>query len=115
MGLLAGAAAAWLRTSLELLGRVGPRALQRRAADQAERLADLLEERGLEPLARGRSTLVSWRSSDSLGDVERLAAAGVAVRDLPGRGLVRASVGAWTSDDDLERLLAVASPSTSSR
>jgi hypothetical protein len=29
----------------------------------------------------------------------------VVVRYLPGRGLVRASVGAWTSDGDLERLL----------
>ena len=37
--------------------------------------------------------------------VERLAAAGVIVRDLPGTGLVRASVGWWTSDDDLERLV----------
>ena len=34
------------------------------------------------------------------------AEAGVIVRDLPGRGLVRASVGWWTSDDDLERLVA---------
>ena len=31
---------------------------------------------------------------------------GVIVRDLPGRGLVRASVGWWTNDDDLERLVA---------
>jgi hypothetical protein len=27
------------------------------------------------------------------------------LRDLPGRGLVRASVGWWTSEDDLERLV----------
>jgi selenocysteine lyase/cysteine desulfurase len=27
------------------------------------------------------------------------------VRDLPGRGLVRASVGWWTSDDDVDRLV----------
>jgi hypothetical protein len=36
-----------------------------------------------------------------------MAAAGVVVRQLPGLGLVRASVGAWTSDEDLERLLAL--------
>jgi L-cysteine/cystine lyase len=29
----------------------------------------------------------------------------VIVRDLPGRGLLRASVGAWNDESDLERLL----------
>ena len=55
-----------------------------------------------------RATLVSWRApvEESATIVEGLADAGVIVRDLPGRGLVRASVGWWTSDDDLERLLA---------
>ena len=38
--------------------------------------------------------------------VARLAAAGVVVRDIPKTGLVRASVGWWTSDGDLERLVA---------
>jgi selenocysteine lyase/cysteine desulfurase len=55
-----------------------------------------------------RATLVSWRApaAESATIVEGLAEAGVIVRDLPGRGLVRASVGWWTNDDDLERLLA---------
>jgi selenocysteine lyase/cysteine desulfurase len=54
-----------------------------------------------------RATLVSWRvpSEESEAVVAGLAEAGVIVRDLPGRGLVRASVGWWTSDDDLERLI----------
>jgi selenocysteine lyase/cysteine desulfurase len=43
---------------------------------------------------------------ESADIVARLADAGVIVRDLPGRGLVRASVGWWTSDGDLERLVA---------
>ena len=38
--------------------------------------------------------------------VSRIAEADVIVRDLPGRGLVRASVGWWTDDDDIERLVA---------
>jgi hypothetical protein len=42
--------------------------------------------------------------------VARLAAEGVMVRFLPGLNLVRASVGAWTSDEDLERLVRVAAP-----
>ncbi len=55
-----------------------------------------------------RATLVSWRApaEESAAIVERLADAGVIVRDLPGRGLIRASVGWWTNDDDLERLVA---------
>ena len=38
--------------------------------------------------------------------VERLRESGVDVREIPGRGLVRASCGWWTSDGDLERLAA---------
>ena len=49
------------------------------------------------------------RSGGRVRDVvARLAEAGVIVRDLPGRGLVRASVGWWTNDDDLERLVGCA-------
>jgi L-cysteine/cystine lyase len=36
---------------------------------------------------------------------DRLQADGVAVRNLPGTGRLRASVGAWNDDDDLQRLL----------
>jgi L-cysteine/cystine lyase len=53
----------------------------------------------------GHSTLVSFRpNGDPTELVSRLHARGVIVRELPGRNLVRASVGWWTSDDDLERL-----------
>ena len=57
---------------------------------------------------RERATLVSWRApvDESAAIVRRLADAGVIVRDLPGRGLVRASVGWWNDEDDLERLVA---------
>jgi L-cysteine/cystine lyase len=69
-------------------------------------LAERLAERGAELVARGPTTLVSWRSGDPEGEVARLAEAGVVVRHLGARGLVRASVGAWSSEDDLDRLLA---------
>jgi L-cysteine/cystine lyase len=72
----------------------------------SDRFAGSLTERGLEVAPRGRTTLVSWRSEDPEGDNARLAEAGVVVRFLPGRGLVRASVGAWSNEDDLERLVA---------
>jgi L-cysteine/cystine lyase len=54
------------------------------------------------------STLVSFRTEPdrASGIVERLRDVLVDVREIPGRGLVRASCGWWTSDEDLERLAA---------
>jgi L-cysteine/cystine lyase len=80
-----------------------------RAAAMAERCRDLLQAAGHDVVApRERATLVSWRvhDEDPADVVARLAAAGVIVRSLPRTDLVRASVGWWTSDKDLERLLA---------
>ena len=55
----------------------------------------------------GHSTLVSFRPSANPAElVAALDARGVVVRELPGRNLVRASCGWWTSDDDLARLVA---------
>jgi selenocysteine lyase/cysteine desulfurase len=99
-----GPATAWALAALALLDEVGFDWVTDRAVTQAARLADLLAERGREVVPRGRSTLVSWRSEDPEGDVERLFADDIHVRYLPGRGLVRASVGAWTSDEEIERL-----------
>jgi L-cysteine/cystine lyase len=109
-----GAATAWALASLELLQETGRSWVADRAASMAERLAGELAERGFEVAPRGRTTLVSWRSPDAEADVARLAEAGVVVRYLPGRGLVRASVGAWNSEEDLERLLGALGASTSS-
>jgi L-cysteine/cystine lyase len=80
-----------------------------RAAETADRLSGLLRDAGQDVVVpHERATLVSWRApvDETAGIVARLAEAGVIVRDLPGRGLVRASVGWWTSDGDLERLVA---------
>ena len=79
------------------------------AADMAERFRARLRDAGCDVVVpEERATLVSWRvaADESADAVAKLADAGVVVRDLPGRGLVRASVGWWTSDDDLERLVA---------
>ena len=59
---------------------------------------------------RGDTTLVSWRCEDAETVRDRLRAAGVIVRDMPGRELLRASVGAWNDESDLERLLAGIDP-----
>ena len=105
MGVAPGPATAWALASADLLAEAGIDTVTERAGAQAVRLADELTARGHEVAPRGRSTLVSWHSGDAEGDVARLAERGVVVRNLPGRGLLRASVGAWTSDDDLARLL----------
>ena len=80
----------------------------------AARLARALGEHGAAVAHRDRSTLVSWRAADPAGESARLLDQGLLVRDLPGTRYVRASVGGWTSDDELERLADLAT-STSSR
>jgi L-cysteine/cystine lyase len=80
-----------------------------RAAATAEECRDLLRGAGLDVVVpEERATLVSWHVTDERTSevVERLAHGDVVVRDLPDTDLVRASVGWWTSDDDLGRLLA---------
>ena len=77
-----------------------------RAREAAERCRALLLERGADVVTEpGQATLVAWRAEDPPALVASLAEAGVVVRDLPGTGLVRASCGFWTSEDDLERLV----------
>jgi selenocysteine lyase/cysteine desulfurase len=74
----------------------------------AERCRELLTEAGADVVVPdSRATIVSWRSRrEAPADVvSRLATAGVQVRDIPRTGLVRASVGWWTSEDDLARLV----------
>jgi L-cysteine/cystine lyase len=80
-----------------------------RARETAERCRTLLAEAGEDVVTPAeRATLVSWRpeGEETAAVVERLYDAGVVVRDLPGTGLVRASVGWWTSEEDLQRLVA---------
>ena len=73
-----------------------------RAAEQAARCRELLAP--LVEVVSGDATLVAFRHEDPPGLVERLAEAGVVVREIPKTGLVRASCGWWTNEDDLLRL-----------
>ena len=88
-----------------LLESAGWPAVHRRARALAARLAGLLAERGREPAPRGETTLVSFASPDPPAERARLAERGIIVRNIPGRPWLRASVGAWNDDDDLDRLL----------
>ncbi len=91
--------------ALEILGGAGWAAVYERAATLAAALADALAEDGREVAPRDRTTLVAWKDDDPPATRSRLAEAGVIIRDLPGTGLLRASVGAWNDESDLERLL----------
>jgi len=79
----------------------------RRACETAARCRELLAARYEVVTAPGQATLVSFKpAGDPAEAVARLAEHDVVVRDIPGSGLVRVSCGYWTSDDDLDRLLA---------
>ncbi len=104
-GFPSGLRSAWALASLGVFEAAGWDWVHERAATLAAGLADRLTERGLTVRPRGRSTLVSWHTEDAQGEVERLAGEGVIVRSIPAFGVVRASVGAWTSEEELERLV----------
>jgi L-cysteine/cystine lyase len=78
-----------------------------RTLEAAARCRELLADRFDVVTAPGQGTLVTFRvEGDSAELVRRLYAEGVVVRDCPGLGWLRVSCGWWTSDEDLERLLA---------
>jgi selenocysteine lyase/cysteine desulfurase len=93
-------------TSFVLLATTGWDEVHERAASLAESLAAALTARGFEVAPRDRTTLVAWKDPDPEAAKARCEAAGVIIRDLPGTGLLRASVGAWNDETDLQRLLA---------
>ncbi len=97
---------AGLITSLQLAGEAGEERFAR-ARELAARCMDLLAKRAEVVTEPDQATLVSFRPSrDAEELVEELAAAGVVVRAMPGLGWVRASCGFWTSEEELERLVA---------
>jgi selenocysteine lyase/cysteine desulfurase len=103
-----GMRSAWALASLRVLEGAGWEWVHDRAATLAASLADRLAERGLEVGPRGRSTLVSWKTDDPDAEVARLAEQGVVVRSILSHGLVRASVGAWSSEEELDQLVSLA-------
>ncbi len=102
-GLWPGPAGAAALEALRVLEEAGWSDVRDHAGAQALKLRSLLAQK-VEVVPGGPTTLVSWRSEDPDADVERLAASGVVVRSIPGRGWLRASVGAWNSAEDLARL-----------
>ncbi|MEI7759182.1 MAG: aminotransferase class V-fold PLP-dependent enzyme [Thermoleophilia bacterium] len=81
------------------------------AAAVAERCRTLLGEVVEVATPPDPSTIVSFRVTREPAEVVReLHLAGVHVREIPGAGLVRVSCGWWTSDGDVDRLVAALTP-----
>ena len=94
---------AGLQAALEL----APAGRFERAAEVVARCRALLAERFELVTAPEQGTLVTFRvEGDSAELVRSLYDRGVIVRDIPGHGWMRVSCGWWTSDEDLERLVA---------
>jgi L-cysteine/cystine lyase len=79
-----------------------------RARELAAYCRRRLIEAGYEVVTAGdQAGLITFAArGDAAEAAARLFEAGVVVRDLPGTGWLRASCGWWTSEDDVERLLA---------
>jgi selenocysteine lyase/cysteine desulfurase len=107
---LSAEALACALAATQLFGSIGWQAVHERARTLAARLAEMLEERGIGVAPRGESTLVSFESADPEAQRAQLAGGGVVLRDIPGRPWLRASVGAWNDEGDLERLIGMLSP-----
>jgi selenocysteine lyase/cysteine desulfurase len=93
-----------------VLESAGWAAVHQRASSLAARLAGLLGERGRRVAPRANTTLVSFWSPDPPTERAKLAENGVIVRNIPGRPWLRASVGAWNHEGDLDRLVGALSP-----
>ena len=105
-GTIAAPSLAGLVASLELASEVGPERFAH-GRELAERCREHLAAKVEVVTEPGQATLVAFRpAGDPAETVARLAERGVVVRDLPGLGWVRASIGFWTSEEDLERLAA---------
>ena len=95
--------------AFEVLEAAGWDHVLARGPELSRTLVEMLRARGIEVAPRAETTLVTF--VDPAGDPDatrlRLAEAGVLLRNLPGTPYLRASVGAWNDEDDLERLLAL--------
>jgi selenocysteine lyase/cysteine desulfurase len=102
---LSAEALATALAAIETLEGAGWAAVHERALALAGSLVERLVAAGRELTPRGPTTLVSFSSPDPQAEREALALEGVVLRDIPGSPWLRASVGAWNNERDLDRLL----------
>jgi selenocysteine lyase/cysteine desulfurase len=93
-----------LATAVETVEAVGLDTVQSRVERLTDRLKDGLGDRLLSPRAY-ESGLVTFAADDPGATVERLAEEGIVVRSLPHPEAVRASVHAFNTAADIDRLL----------
>ncbi len=91
--------------AFEVLEAAGWDHVHARGPQLARTLVEMLHARGVEVAPRADTTLVTFTDADPDAARERLAEAGVLLRNLPGTPYLRASVGAWNDRSDLDRLL----------
>ncbi len=89
----------------QTLAAVGWATVHERAKHLSDRLCELLRNAGRDPVEGSAGTLVSFSSPDPLAERTTLAEQGVVLRDIPGKPWLRASVGAWNDESDLQRLI----------
>lgn len=104
---LSGETTRYALASLEVLAETGWDRVQSDGTRLAALLVELLAADGHTVLERGETTLVTWEAGDPPAAKARALDQGVVIRDIPRRDLLRASVGAWNDEGDLERLLGV--------
>jgi L-cysteine/cystine lyase len=92
----------WALAALDVLEEAGLEDVHSHGTALAACFAAGLGERVTE---RGESTLVSFEVEDPESAVISLLEEGFVVRNIPGSSYVRVSVGAWSSERELERLL----------
>jgi L-cysteine/cystine lyase len=98
----------WSHASLDVLEEAGFDALYTAAIEAAERFAGMLRDRGIAVADRGATTLVSFEVPDPEGFSQQASDQGIVIRFLPSRPWARASVGAWNTDEELQRLAELA-------
>ena len=91
--------------AIDLLETTGWEAVHSAATGRAAELVERLAAAGRTVAPRDATTLVAWEDADPEATRDRLWEQDIVVRNLPGTALLRASVGAWTSPEDLDRLL----------
>jgi L-cysteine/cystine lyase len=79
--------------------------MHERAKRLCGRLAEMLRSAGREVIDGSAGTLLSFSSPDPVAERGALLDRGVVLRNIPGRPWLRASVGAWNDESDLQRLI----------